>query len=440
MRAIVSRGSRGAIGPLGHLACAAQPLRCFPAGAVPLDNARMAPSTPALPACSLSTTATETMRTDTTAPYPSVEAGGLGLGLDVGGTHTRWSLTDAAGQIVGEGRAPGWTALSLADAAGRAAVQTALAALLSAARRAAEQAPPGRSRSAAPGLPQPTVVRAIGGVFAGITGFDSSQLATLSELFRNAWINAAAGLASSQAIDRTPRGSSSEPAPPLQACNDIELVCRNAFGTGEAGGVVYAGTGSVAAWLDAAGTLHRAGGRGGLIDDAGGGHWIARQALACVWRAEDAAPGSTADWPLARALAAHIGGADWVAHRRWVYAASRGELGRLALAVAASAPADPRSRQILAAAGQELGRLAQALLRRRALAWAAQPAREGTAAPWPLALAGRAFELHPLIETTLRAALPPGQPVRRAPAQAERTAARLAIACWSGQASPQAAV
>jgi glucosamine kinase len=331
-----------------------------------------------------------------------------GLGLDVGGTHTRWALADASGQVLAEGLAPGWTALALADTAARTSVAATLAGVLADARHAAGVWPPAC-------------------VVAGITGYDASQASTLAEVLAAAWHTAQGP----QAADRLP-------PPALQACNDIELLCLSAFGPGEAGGVVYAGTGSVAAWLDAAGTLHRAGGRGGLIDDAGGGHWIARQALACVWRAEDAAPGCTALWPLAQALATPIGGADWAAHRRWVYGASRGELGRLALAVAAAAPADPRARRILAEAGLELARLARALLQRHAAAEGArsiagaaggntlQAASPGT--PWPLALAGRAFDLHPLIETTLRAALPPDQPLRRVPAGVERTAARLAAA------------
>jgi glucosamine kinase len=299
-----------------------------------------------------------------TAPVP---ASALHLGLDAGGTQTRWALADATGALQAEGSAPPITGLMLLDAPGRDALATALRALVAA-------------------LPAGTVLRS---AWAGVTGFDAALAAELAR---------ALGL----------------PPAAVRVCSDIELACRAAFAPGE-GLVVYAGTGSIAALLAADGTLHRAGGRGAVIDDAGGGHWIARQALQLVWRAEDAAPGAGAATPLGRALAQAVGGDDWPATRAFVYGASRGELGTLALAVAAAADAgDAAALALLQQAGRELARLAQALHGR-------------LGAGLPVALAGRVFDLHPAIEAALRQAVP-GVAVHRSSEPAERAAARLAAA------------
>jgi glucosamine kinase len=230
----------------------------------------------------------------------------------------------------------------------------------------------------------------LGQCLHGITGFDATQLARLRQL---------ASVACAVAGDA------------VQGMNDIELACRAAFAPG-GGYVVYAGTGSVAAFVDADGQLHRAGGRGVLIDDAGGGHWIAREALRHVWRAEDEHPGAWRSSRLAACVFEHVGGSDWSHTRQWVYGASRGELGSLALAVAAAADDDTTALAILQSAGLELARLARALLQRHGLR--------------PLALAGRVFDLHATIESTLRAALPSHPPMTRMTAPAHHAAARLA--------------
>jgi N-acetylglucosamine kinase-like BadF-type ATPase len=288
-----------------------------------------------------------------------------GLGLDAGGTQTRWAVADGCGTLVAEGSTAPLSGLQLGDAPGRAALAAVLRAL-------AGTAPP------------------VQGVVAGLTGLDPGQQAGLRALAA-----AAFGVA----------------ADAVQAMSDIELLCHAAFAPGQ-GCVLYAGTGSIAAALDAGGGLHRAGGRGPLIDDAGGGHWIAREALRWIWRAEDEAPGSTAGSALGQAVGSVIGGTDWARTRAWVHGASRGEVGTLALAVAAAAEQDPAALAILQAAGRELARLAAALQRR---------VGEG-----PLALAGRVFDLHPAIEASLRAALHPGLRVQRLAQAAHHAAARMA--------------
>jgi N-acetylglucosamine kinase-like BadF-type ATPase len=301
---------------------------------------------------------------------------GLGLGLDAGGTQTRWAVADAAGGVLGEGTAAPLSGLQLGSAAGREHIAATLAAVaeVAAARRGG---------------------RGLHAVVAGVTGLDEAQADALRTLIARAF-----GVAQ----------------PQVRAMSDIELACCAAFAPGK-GMVVYAGTGAVAAFLDGAGVLQRAGGRGGVIDDAGGGHWIASRALRHIWRAEDAEPGAWRRSALAQRVFARIGGSDWAATRTFVYGGdpgARGRIGELALAVAEAAGEDAAALALLQAAGSALARLALALDRR--------------VGPQPIALAGRVFELHAAIESSLRAALPPGTPVQRATLPPHHAAARLASA------------
>jgi N-acetylglucosamine kinase-like BadF-type ATPase len=115
---------------------------------------------------------------------------------------------------------------------------------------------------------------------------------------------------------------------------------------------------------------------------------------------------------MARAVFEHVGGDDWSFSRQFIYGQERGEVGKLALAVAASAEADPAAAAILKSAGEELARLARALA-----------ARFG---PRPVVLAGRASELHPLIAASMRAALPPATHMTQTVGRAHYAAARIA--------------
>ncbi|MNT09130.1 BadF/BadG/BcrA/BcrD ATPase family protein [compost metagenome] len=195
-------------------------------------------------------------------------------------------------------------------------------------------------------------------------------------------------------------------------CNDIDIAYRDSFEPGE-GYLVYAGTGSIAAWIDADGVFHRAGGRGVLLDDGGGGYWVAREALRHIWRREDEAPGSWQASPMAEAVFAQLGGSDWSLSRAFMYGQDRGAIGRLALAVAASADADPLALDILQRAGQELARLALALVSRHG--------------PRPVVLAGRAAQLHPAIASAMRAALPVSLTMEQKVARPHDAAARIAV-------------
>jgi N-acetylglucosamine kinase-like BadF-type ATPase len=149
-----------------------------------------------------------------------------------------------------------------------------------------------------------------------------------------------------------------------------------------------------------------------VLDDGGGGFWIAREALRHIWRIEDEQPGAWRDSPMARAVFDHIGGSDWALSRQFIYGQERGAVGQLALAVAASADADPAAAAILRMAGRELARLARALI--------------GRYGARPVALSGRAAGLHPLIAASMRDVLPVNVPLRVASNDAHLAAARAA--------------
>ena len=290
----------------------------------------------------------------------------LGLGIDAGGTQTRWALAGANGDIVAEGQVPGLSALHVRPDE-KARMRETLAELATAVLAAGR---PAR-------------------VHAGVTGYGDDP----GEL---------------RALIADPLGL--EPGA-VAVCSDIEVAYLDLFAPGE-GYIVYAGTGSIAAFVDAAGVLHRAGGRGATLDDGGGGYWIAREALRHIWRAEDERPGAWRDSPLAKEVFALVGGPDWAHTRRYVYGGDRGEIGLLALAVARAAPSDPAARAILSAAGVELARLARAMI-----------ARFG---PRPVAFAGRVTELSPLVAQAMREALAQATPFEVRTCRGHHAAARLA--------------
>ena len=297
----------------------------------------------------------------------------VALGIDAGGTETRWALAGPGGAIVAEGQVGGFSALQVRER-DRPFVAATLAEL-------AEQV-------LAVGRP----LRA----HAGLTGFGGE----------------------SDALKALLAAPFSLPPEAVTVGSDIETAYLDLFAPGE-GYVVYAGTGSVAAFIDAGGTLHRIGGRGVIVDDAGGGYWIAREALREVWRAEEEQPGSWQSSPLAQELFSMIGGADFAYTRRYVYEGTRGDVGRLALAVARSADRDPRALGILRAAGTELARLARIVTTRYGLR--------------PVALTGRAAALHPEIAESMRATLPAGTPLELRPCRGHHAAAHLALRAAQGR-------
>ena len=299
--------------------------------------------------------------------------GNIALGIDAGGTSTRWALADADGRVLAQGSVAGLTALMMGSETGRVSTGATASRLAQAVH------------AAGVGLPSR--------VLAGFTGYsgDAALRARLEAL-----LAAALGL----------------PEDRVLVASDIALACLDAFAPG-GGYLVSAGTGSIAAYIDAQARFVRVGGRGSLIDDAGSGHWIAREAMRLVWRAEDEQPGSWRDSALAQALFEQIGGSGWSCSRDFLYQGTRGQVGELALAVAVAARQDdPVALGILQQAGVELARLALALTR-----------RFGTR---PVALSGRVVQLHPAIELGLRKRLGEASTLRVVALKTHETAARLA--------------
>lgn len=307
---------------------------------------------------------TETARAATGAKYRA------GLGLDAGGTTTRWQLVDVAHRTLAEGAVGGLSGLLIHTDHGRKRLRATLRQI-------------GLATCAA--LPANADLRVVG----GFTGVDSQS----PELI---------------ALIATEFGVSTES---VRVMSDVEIAFRAAFEPGE-GYIVYAGTGSIAAYVDEGGTFHRAGGRGVGLDDGGGGYWMAREALRHIWRREDETPGAWRDSALACAMFERLGGSDWDRSRVFYYSRDRGEIGMLALVLRETADADPISREILRGAGIELARLANAMVTR----FGAKP----------IALAGRAARLHPIIETTLRERLPRAA-ISFVDAAAHQAAAHLAL-------------
>jgi N-acetylglucosamine kinase-like BadF-type ATPase len=289
------------------------------------------------------------------------------LGIDAGGSQTRWALADASGAIAGEGQARGFSALQI-----RGPERPVVVAALEEIARAV----------LALGRPER--------VHAGLTGFGGED-ETLKALI-------------AQPLGLQPAA--------VTVGSDIETTYLDLFAPGE-GYVVYAGTGSVGAFIDEHGELHRIGGRGVTVDDAGGGFWIARAALRRVWRAEEERPGSWRDSPLATEIFKLIGGTEWADTRRYVYEGTRGDVGVLAVAVARTADEDPVSREILRMAGNELARMARVMTERFG--------------PRPVALTGRAAEMHPHILARMRELLPRETRLELRPCRGHHAAAHLAM-------------
>lgn len=299
----------------------------------------------------------------------------LALGLDAGGTATRWLLADAQGRVQARGEVDGFSA-TMFGTVQQPLLDAAVTALVEALR-----AHPHPQR-----------------LCAGLTGFDGALGAPASALHR--YFAQALGLDTAS----------------IALASDIELACRALFEPGR-GILVIAGTGSIAAHLRSDGVLERAGGRGVALDDGGSGYWIAREALRAVWRREDETPGAWQRSGLARALFEQLGGAGWARTREFVARSSRGEMGALAAAVAASARAGDREAvDILERAGRELARIANALI-----------ARCGAQ---PVALAGRVASLDERIVTAMSAQMPGSTTLQLADPDVVGAAARLAWTQW----------
>jgi N-acetylglucosamine kinase-like BadF-type ATPase len=312
----------------------------------------------------------------------------LALGIDAGGSGTRWILRSgaapgAAGHEVGRGRVGPLSGLAFLEPPGSEARREAASAV---ARLAEDVAAAARAPEAAGA--------SLGGVLAGVTGLSDGDEAA-GEL----------GALLSRELDVPPDR--------VRVWNDMALAYRCAFDPGR-GVLIYAGTGSLAVHVPVAGPMLRAGGHGYLIDDAGGGFWIGRHALRTVLRHADR-QGAPAEGALADAVYGALGTRSWPEIRRRVYRGGRREVAALVPAVRrALAAGDPDAARIVSVAGEELARLADVLL-----------ARLGH--EQPVALAGGAAGLGAPLRKAVAAALPAGTHLRIAERTPVETAARLAV-------------
>lgn len=268
------------------------------------------------------------------------------LGIDVGGTASRWVMLSEAGTEIARGSAPGATG-HLFAAAERERFQGMIAEI-------AMAAPAG-----------------ISAVRAGVTGLGPEAHADA-----RAVIGAQFGLA----------------AEAVSLSDDMELAFLAAFSPGQ-GHLVSAGTGSIGLHIGADGEAVRVGGRGLLIDDGGSGTWIALAALNALYRRIDEMGTANGMDLLANAIYAAVGGSTWDDVRAFAYGSDRGRIGSLAQAVAIAATAgDPLAERILRQAAVELARLARALI--------------GRAGKLPVAFVGGVIDLHPSMRPALVVALP----------------------------------
>ena len=296
------------------------------------------------------------------------------LGLDVGGTQTRWALATSSGEIFDQGVAEGFSGVHLSVDAENITVSDRLRAIAEMVKRSQHS-------------------RRLCGVHAGVTGIGADAQRLVSKMAR--------------AFDVDENY--------VAVTSDAELICRAVLKPGE-GYLVYAGTGAIAAFIDEDGALHRAGGRGVMLDDAGGGYWIAREALRRIWRREDEQPGVWRNSPMACALFAIVGGDSSIFSARYLMDNERGAIGMLGLVVAEHAHDDSLAAEILRDAGTELARLASAMTRR--------------CGERRIVVVGRAAQLHPMIELAMRRALPVDATIEFQKVQAHIAAAKIAAELW----------
>ena len=240
------------------------------------------------------------------------DVGPVGLGIDAGGSSSRWLLLSSSGTVLAQGQTGPLTGHIFSD---NDAQLARFSGVLAAAR----------------------AVHPPDALVAGITGLHPGTVA-VNLLTR----------AVKDVLGLTPECT--------VLANDMHVAFRGAFGPGE-GILVYAGTGSVAYHETLAGEVVRAGGYGYLVDDAGAGFWIGQQALRALFRQVDTT-GKPPRTPLAEALYARLGSRDWPEIMPVIYAGGREFIASLAPAVGeAERAGDEIAGRILEQAGAELARL-----------------------------------------------------------------------------------
>jgi N-acetylglucosamine kinase-like BadF-type ATPase len=293
------------------------------------------------------------------------------LGIDMGGTASRWSVVSEAGALLRRGVADGATG-HLFNAAERERFAKMIAQIHEAAGNG------------------------IAAVHMGVTGLGERAAPDAHAIAARVF-----GLA-------TERVSSSD---------DMELAYRTVFQPGQ-GHLVVAGTGSIGLHIAAGGERIRVGGRGMLVDDGGSGTWIVLTAINRLYRLVDETGDTQGAAELAARIHAGVGGSSWDDVRAFVYNSDRGRIGQLAQAVAAAAGAGDRlAIDILHQAVVELARLAHALV--------------GRTRNLPVAFVGGIVGLHPAIRSGLERELEDIE-VRFPRSDAAFYAARLARARMLG--------
>ncbi|HTL69162.1 MAG TPA: BadF/BadG/BcrA/BcrD ATPase family protein [Lacunisphaera sp.] len=190
------------------------------------------------------------------------------IGVDGGGTKTECILVDAGGKIAARHLAPGCNPSQTGPDRARTVLQEALQAI---------------TANLAAGSVEATLL-----CMAGNRAFWRDTAATL------------------RGYGRVTAADDSLPV--------LELATA-----GAAGLVLHAGTGSFVAARAPDGSVHYAGGLGWKFGDAGSGFDLGRRALALALLELQAASPGAAPSPLAAALCAHTGLADYTANSRFFY-------------------------------------------------------------------------------------------------------------------------
>lgn len=295
------------------------------------------------------------------------------LGIDGGGSATKWALFGPDGEVLRQGRGAALTGHVFTPDQ-EDAVRGVLSHL------------------------QSDLTSSPDAVVAGISGLQGGAGAVFRSLIAGVF-----GLAESRVL----------------VTDDMQLAYAAQFTPGE-GVLVYAGTGSVAYHRTAGGEVVRAGGHGFLLGDEGGAFWQGRTALKALLQLHDAGQEHTG--PLADELARLTGGLAWPQLRRYVYEGGRSALAALAPGVhRAALAADPHAMTVQEEAGTHLARLARTVLARlgQVTPNANASVTSSAGAPLPLVLAGGAA--NPLVRAAFLAELPefvhlpPRAPVLGAP-------------------------
>lgn len=145
----------------------------------------------------------------------------------------------------------------------------------------------------------------------------------------------------------------------IRVCGDSEIALRGAMDG--PGGILIAGTGSIAWGVNAEGETYRVGGWGHLIDDAGSGYAIGRDALQAAVRTQD---GRDHAEKLRERLLARIGGKDNFDILHYVYYSGRDKSAVAALTadvLALAAEGDADALRILNRNAAGLADMARAL-------------------------------------------------------------------------------